>query len=139
MTSLSELAGTQWTGSAELWTDPMGDDVSRSECTLTVEDGGVRYTWSHDETAHAGSITLHDGGADFTDSWHQAEPMRCRRLPEALGLFQVEGSYGPENDWRWRIALCLRAPTGQLVLQMTNIAPWGEEARAVRMTCQRAD
>ena len=33
--------------------------------------------------------------------------------------------------------LALR-PTGELVLQMTNVAPWGEEVRAVRMTCARS-
>ena len=27
---------------------------------------------------------------------------------------------------------------GGLVLQMTNITPWGEEVRAVRMICRRA-
>jgi hypothetical protein len=47
----------------------------------------------------------------------------------------VQGAYGPDRDWGWRIGLSLRAPTGELVLRMTNIAPWGEEARAVRMTC----
>ena len=137
MASLAELEGTRWTGSAELWLDPLGDEVSRSDCTMTIEGGGLRYTWSHDGASHAGSVTLHDDGADYTDSWHQPEPMPCRRLPDAPGLFQVVGSYGPEGAWGWRIALLLREPTGQLVLQMTNIAPWGEEARAVRMTCQQ--
>jgi hypothetical protein len=37
--------------------------------------------------------------------------------------------------------LSLRPPfagaTESLVLQMTNITPWGEEARAVRMTAAR--
>jgi hypothetical protein len=52
-------------------------------------------------------------------------------------LFQLQYEYGPDADWRWRIALTLRAPTDELVLQMTNIAPWGEEARAVRMVAKR--
>lgn len=77
-------------------------------------------------------------GADCTDSWHQPEPMRCRHVPDALGLFQVQGEHGPESEWRWRTGLSVRAPTGDLVLQVTNVAPWGEEARAVRMICQRA-
>jgi hypothetical protein len=63
--------------------------------------------------------------------------MKCRRLSEARGLFQIQGEYGPDADWGWRTALSLRTPTDELVLQMTNIAPWGEEARAVRMTCGR--
>jgi hypothetical protein len=28
-------------------------------------------------------------------------------------------------------------PSGELVLQMTNVAPWGEEQRAVRMVFTR--
>jgi hypothetical protein len=35
------------------------------------------------------------------------------------------------------MGLVLRPPAGELVLQMTNITPWGEEARAVRMTFTR--
>jgi hypothetical protein len=137
MESLSDLDGTHWKGTAELWLDPLGNDVTRSDCTISVDSEVVRYTWSHDGKAHEGSIALRDNGADFTDSWHQPEPMRCSRLLDAMGLFQVQGQYGPESDWEWRIGLSLRAPTDELVLQMTNIAPWGEEARAVRMICSR--
>jgi hypothetical protein len=74
----------------------------------------------------------------IVDSWHQPDPMVCRPVRGARELFQVQGEYGPESDWGWRIGLSLRAPAGELVLQMTNVAPWGEEARAVRMTCTRA-
>ena len=137
MTSLTDLDGSRWQGTAELWLDPLGDNSSRSDCAISVEPRIVRYTWSHEGNAHEGSVVLRDDGADFTDSWHQPEPMRCRRLPDALGLFQVEGRYGPQSEWGWRIGLSLRAPTDELVLQMTNIAPWGEEARAVRMVCSR--
>lgn len=136
MDTPSELHGTEWTGTNELWLDPLGDDAQRSDCTLSVDAGVVRYTWSHEGKLHQGSIGLDADGAKFTDSWHQPEPMRCRVLA-AGGLFQLQGAYGPAADWGWRIGLSLRAPTGELVLQMTNIAPWGEEARAVRMTCQR--
>jgi hypothetical protein len=137
MTTLAALDGTSWRGTAELWLDPLGDDVVRSDCTMSVSESAVRYTWSHESGSHAGSITLLKDGADFTDSWHQPEAMRCRRLIDAWGLFQVQGEYGPESGWGWRIGLSLRAPTDELVLQMTNIAPWGEEARAVRMVGRR--
>ncbi|MGH7544065.1 MAG: hypothetical protein ACREK7_09000 [Gemmatimonadota bacterium] len=137
MSSLSALDGTRWNGTAELWVDPLGNDAEPSDCTMSVNSHGVRYTWSQEGQAHEGSITLHDHGADFTDTWHQPEPMKCSRLPDAMGLFQVQGRYGPESDWGWRIGLSLRAPSDELVLQMTNIAPWGEEARAVRMICSR--
>lgn len=137
MSALTELRGSQWKGTNELWLDPLGDQVQKSECTMSVEDQVVRYTWSHEGKTHEGSISLLEGGADFTDTWHQPTPMKLRALPGAWGLFQVQGEYGPDSDWGWRIGLFLRAPTGELVLQMTNIAPWGEEVRAVRMIGQR--
>ena len=58
MVTLEELAGTHWTGKAELWLDPSGDSADLSDCTLAVESGAIRYTWSHDGTAHTGSVTL---------------------------------------------------------------------------------
>lgn len=137
MATLSELRGTKWVGTAELWLDPLGDEVVRSDCTITVADDALRYTWSHEGKAHHGSVTLREDGADFSDSWHQPEPMRCQHVADAWGLLQVQGEYGPDLDWRWRTALSHRTPTDELVLQMTNVAPWGEEARAVRMTCRR--
>ena len=147
MGTLYELNGTRWAGTAELWLDPLGDDVVRGECTVSVDDDVVRYTWSHEGKSHEGkshegkshegSITLREDDAEFMDSWHQPQPMTCRRVADAWGLFQVLGEYGPQSEWRWRTGLSLRAPTDELVLQMTNIAPWGEEARAVRMICTR--
>lgn len=139
MSTLSEMDATRWEGSAELWVDPLGDEVERSECTIAVDGDVVRYTWSREGEAHRGSLTLHKDGADFTDTWHQPQPMRCLSVPDARGIFQVLGTYGPESDWGWRTALSRRTTTGELVLQMTNIAPWGEEARAVRMICKRQE
>jgi hypothetical protein len=133
---LSEIAGTTWAGSAELWLDPMGNEAIRSDCTMSVEGEVVRYTWSHEGKDHQGSITLREHGADFTDTWHQPEPMKCVRVLEGQGLLQVQGRYGPDADWSWRIGLVVR-PSGELVLQMTNITSWGEEARAVRMVGTR--
>lgn len=137
MSSLSAFEGTSWTGTAELWLDPLGDEGVSSDCTISIEKDRVRYTWSHEGKSHQGSVTLTEGGAEFIDSWHQPEPMSCHDVPGAAGLFQVAGSYGPGSEWGWRTGLSFRAPTGELVLQMTNIAPWGEEARAVRMICQQ--
>ena len=56
-------------------------------------------------------------------------------MPSTWALATVQYTY--MENWGWRINLCFREPTGELVLQMTNIAPWGEEARAVRMVCKR--
>lgn len=137
MAKLSELEGTKWAGTCELWLDPLGNEVTPSECTIAVDRNRVRYTWSHEATAHLGTITMRQDGADFVDSWHQPEPMTCEYVPGSTALFDIRGRYGEDLDWGWRIGLSLRTPTGELVLQMTNIAPWGEEARAVRMTCAR--
>ncbi len=143
MTIPTDLQGTEWQGDSELWLDPLGDQVQRSPCTIKLEGDTVHYTWIYKDEPHQGSIRLlnggadGDGGAEFTDTWHQPEPMKCNKVADGWGLFQVLGTYGPESDWGWRIGLCVRTPTGELVLQMTNIAPWGEEARAVRMVCAR--
>jgi hypothetical protein len=138
MGSLADFDGAEWVGSAELWRDPLGDDVVRSECRASFAANVLKYTWSHDGADHEGRVELQVSGAEFIDSWHQPESMECWSVANANGLFQVQGSYGPDGEWGWRIALSFREPTGELVLQMTNIAPWGEEARAVRMTFRRA-
>ena len=136
MGTLAEVNGTKWAGSAELWLDPLGDTAARSDCTIAVVANVVRYTWSHEGKNHEGTITLREHGAEFVDSFHSPEPMKCRILV-GQGIFQVQGAYGPDADWGWRIGLSHRTPSGELVLQMTNIAPWGEEARAVRMICKK--
>lgn len=139
MNTLADLNGTRWAGSAELWVDPLGDVVTRSACTLSLQGDGVGYKWNHEGQEHVGKITLYDDRAVFTDTWHQPDEMRCQRLQGGGGLFQIEGRYGPQLDWGWRTSLSYRTPTGELVLQMTNIAPWGEETRAVRMVCRQVD
>lgn len=139
MTTIAELDGTRWKGTNELWLDPLGDEAIRSEGTIHVAANVVSYTWSHDGELHRGSFTIEADGAEFVDSWHQATPTRCRRLAEARGLFQVQYAYGPQGDWGWRAGLSHRTPTDELVLQMTNITPWGEEARAVRLVCARVE
>jgi len=45
---------------------------------------------------------------------------------------QVLDPAGEGPPWGWRVAVAHR-PSGELVLQMTNIKPWGEDGRAVRM------
>lgn len=139
MSSIADLEGTKWKGSCELWLDPLGNEAIRSDCTMRIEGGALHYTWSHEGKAHEGRLTPRGDEVEFVDTWHQPEPMKCRRLRDVGGIFQAQGAYGPEADWGWRTALCLRAPTGELVVQMTNITPWGEEGRAVRMSCTRED
>lgn len=64
--------------------------------------------------------------------------VHCRPEADGTALVNVRFAYpAPEGpDWGWRIAVCER-PSGELVLQMTNVTPWGEEARAVRMVFRR--
>jgi len=137
MTTLPELDGTDWAGTAELWLDPLGDEVVRSDCAVQLGADGLRYTWSHDGEKHRGAITAAPGASSFTDSFHSPQPMACRDVADAWGLLQIQAEYGEASDWRWRIGVSYRTPTEQLVVQMTNVAPWGEEARAVRMVCNR--
>ena len=140
MTTFDELVGTRWTGTGELWLDPEGNEAKRCECTIAVEAGALRYTWSYEGKPQTGSITLRSGGADFTDTWHQPAVMPCEDVPGSWALFDVFGTYpaGDGPPWGWRTKLSLRAMGGEsLVLQMTNIAPWGESGRAVRMVATR--
>ena len=137
MKTLAELQKTHWIGIAELWVDPLGNTVEHSDCTIVIDDHVVRYTWSQEGQNHEGSITLFENGAEFTDTWHHPKIMDCQHIHSLWGIFQVHGHYGTEPEWGWRLSLCLRPTTDQLILQMTNIAPWGEEARAVRMICSR--
>lgn len=136
---LSKLAATEWTGKGELWLDPAGDQAHRYECTLRIETGAVRYTWQHEGKEHKGEILIREGGgAQWTDTWHQAQPVEVHPIAGAWGLFAGHYTYrAGSEEWGWRMGL-YRRPTGELVLQMTNITSWGEEARAVRMIVSKA-
>lgn len=136
MNPLDSLQGTGWAGTKELWLDPLGNEATTCPCTMQVDGNVIRYTWTYEGKTQEGSVTLHKEVADFTDTWHQAGVMHCRLLDRAGGLFQVQGTYGPDHDWGWRIGVSQR-PSGELVMQMTNVAPWGEEGRAVRVVCSR--
>jgi hypothetical protein len=138
MTStLNQLVGSRWKGESELWLDPAGNEVQTSPCTIAIDDGVVRYTWQYQGQTHEGSYALRDGGADFTDTWHSPSAMACDNV-DGWGLLEVAGTYaaGDGPPWGWQTTLSLR-PTGELILQMTNVTPWGEHGRAVRMVCQR--
>lgn len=132
---LAELAGTEWKGHAELWLDPEGNTAFQSQCTLHIQADAIDYTWSHEGQNQQGRLTLSERGAEWVDSWHQPDRATCAFVPGG-GLFTVQHTYGP--GWGWRTTLSER-PDGGLVLQMTNLAPWGEEGRAVRMVFTRSD
>ena len=136
---LLELANTKWAGQAELWIDPLGNHADLSDCTIEIAKDAIEYRWSYEGKPQTGRIALKPGGADFTDTWHSPTPIACVASANPWGLVDVLGRYsaGDGPEWGWRISLAQR-PGAELLLQMTNIAPWGEEGRAVRMICKRA-
>ena len=135
---LTELAGTKWTGNGELWLDPEGNNAEKFNCELKVEADVLYYSWSYENEIKKGSFTFNESGAAWKDSWHQKKPVQCLHVPDALGIFTIHYSYSvPDNpNWGWQSKLSER-PDGSLVLQMTNITPWGEDGRAVRMIFTR--
>jgi hypothetical protein len=137
---LAEQAGSAWSGPAELWLDPAGYDVERSDARLRVEADGIEYEWAWRGAAQRGVFAVTPDGLTWRDSWHQGDVVSLRPEGDTLAIFAVEYAYpaGDGPDWHWRMRLSQR-PDGELVLQMTNVPPWGEEARAVRMVLQRED
>lgn len=124
---------SRWSGRSELWIDPAGNDAQLSDATLSVDADGIVYTWTYQGAEQSGELRR-DGEALFwQDSFHQPEGVALTPVPGHGSLVAAEYRYsaGGGPDWHWRIKLAER-PDGALVLQMTNIAPWGEEARAVR-------
>ena len=94
----------------------------------------IYYSWFYENETRKGSFRFNESGAIWVDSWHQPKSVQCLNVPEAGGIFTVSHTYDvPDNpSWGWQSKLSER-PDGSLVLQMTNITPWGEEGRAVRM------
>ena len=137
-TELEKLADTNWVGTGELWLDPNGDTAHRYECAMAISANAISYTWSHEGKPHQGTVTIAARGATWSDSFHQPQTMECFDVPNAWGLFSLHYAYAAPGspDWGWRTTLSHR-PSGALVLQMTNITPWGEEGRAVRMIFTR--
>lgn len=135
---LTKLEGTTWTGRGELWLDPEGNKADIYKCQLHIENGAINYTWTYDGETKNGRFTFNEGNIIWFDSWHQPEAVKCIEVPDVAGLFTVKYTYEvPDNPyWGWQSKLSQR-PDGTLVLQMTNIAPWGEEGRAVRMVFSR--
>lgn len=132
--ALAKLAG-HWTGKGVLWFGgPTHDDPNPFDGTLDVEAGKIAYTWSADGKPQQGTLTLTEGGATWTDSWHQPSTVELKPIPGGWGLLALTYSFPvPKSpDWGWRIGLGER-PSGELVFHMTCVKPWGEESRAWRL------
>ena len=135
---LAKYAGTEWKGKGELWLDPEGNSALLYDCALSIYGDSIKYSWLYENEARHGSFVFNATGAIWMDSWHQERPVQCSRVPKAWGIFTVSHEYEVPDipNWGWRSRLSER-PDGSLVLQMTNITPWGEEGRAVRMVFTR--
>lgn len=130
---MADHQGTTWSGESELWLDPMGNDADVSDASLAVDADKIVYSWVYKGAAQSGELRWNGDALRWKDSWHQPASVALTLVPGHGSLIAAEYSYaaGTGPDWHWRIKLAER-PDGALVLQMTNIAPWGEEARAVR-------
>ncbi len=135
---LEELEGTRWAGHGELWLDPLGNEAATHDCTLEVGSRELVYTWFYDGQPQRGVLSFADT-VRWQDTFHQANGAELTPADGPGSLFAGGYAYSvPDSPaWHWRVLLSER-PTGELVLQMTNIAPWGEEGRAVRMTFSRS-
>ena len=43
---LARHAGSEWSGSSELWIDPLGNDTESSDATVRIAPDGLLYTWA---------------------------------------------------------------------------------------------
>lgn len=131
---LKNLEGTKWSGKGELWLDPEGNVAEEYDCKLAIAPDGIYYSWSYENETQKGSFTFNESGAVWVDTWHQPESLQCINTHESLGIFNVNHAYEVPNNpnWSWQSRLSER-PDASIVLQMTNITPWGEDGRAVRM------
>lgn len=136
--SLNRLSGSIWAGKGELWLDPEGNNAVKYDCQLHIDGDAINYTWSYENESQKGQFKFNEAGAVWFDSWHHADSVQCNNVADVWGIFTLFYAYEvPDNpNWGWRSTLSQR-PDGALVLQMTNIAPWGEEGRAVRMVFLR--
>lgn len=128
---------TTWQGHGELWLDEAGNDAIHYPCSLSFDGNHLHYCWQYKDEEKKGSFILEAEHLLWSDSWHQATQVKCQLDQDAWGLFSAFYAYSvPDNpDWGWRLFLSQR-PSGELVLQMSNVTPWGEEGRAVRMVFQ---
>ncbi len=166
--TLEALAGTRWKGTNHLWLDPSAPaQVSDATITVEPGALHYTWAYEGKPHAGSLAATsgsfLASGAAlplvgpasgeglgvrrgsgtraevTFTDSWHQAKPMVCEGTAGEGALLSVRGSYpAPEGPpWGWR-TIVSRRPSGELVLQMINVTPWGEEQRAVELIAVQA-
>lgn len=114
-----------WRGTNRLWImDPA--NPFRSDGTMTVESRLLRYTWSHEEKVHAGSIELKGQAAalkaTWSDTFHATDPFTLHGFVDA-SLVRLFTTYDAGDEcWGWQIELDLRDPEA-CVMRMFNVMP----------------
>ncbi len=66
---LTKLAGTNWSGSGELWLDPEGNNADQHECKLIIEVDVIHYSWSY-ETKHYSTDGPEQASVFGTSNYH---------------------------------------------------------------------
>ena len=133
---LLERAAGRYAGSNWLWfEDP--NQPEQSATKLEVAANQIRYTWQYRGAPQSGVMEFAFDGdaatATWTDTWHAKEAIVCPGRQTADRI-EVVGTYGP--GWTWRTEVTLASPD-ELLVEMFNISPKGEEQIAVRMSAQR--
>lgn len=137
MVWFNKFSQTQWQGLGELWLDEAGNETITYPCSLNFDGKRLQYSWQYENEEKKGCFIIEQAHLVWADSWHQGEQVKCNLVKDSWALFSAFYAYNvPDNpDWGWRLLLSQR-PSGELVLQMTDVTPWGEEGRAVRMIFQ---
>lgn len=147
---LAAMTG-DWEGTFKLWFEP-GDPVCVSKQTGSIRPVlGGRFLLHEYETEMNGEpisgIALygcHLDGQAWEAAWGESfgtgtQLMYCTGSADAGKGFNVLGSYGDGQggpDWGWRTEI-EQPDADTLVIVMTNIAPQGEEAKAVETYYRR--
>lgn len=140
---LTELTGS-WTGPARTWLDPTGEpDVGdwrvQIESLLDGRYARLRYDGVCTGKLHRGEMTLgvddHEHTLYWIDTFHTGASPLWSTGPAGPAV-SVLGSYrAGEQRWGWRTAF--RQEGDELVIEATNIAPSGEETRAIEVRLTR--
>ncbi len=136
---LAHAAG-HYTGTNLLWfQDPNKPLESAGE--VTIDGNVIRYTWVYEGEPQSGVMTVErDGEAasvEWNDTWHAKDSMRCEGTLDSQALV-VQTSYpaGDGPDWHWRTEVRVPA-AGEVLIEMYNITPNGDEQIAVRLRAKR--
>ena len=131
--SIPASAHGRFTGQKQLYLEP-GADAIVCDAEFDVSAEAIKYRWSYKDKPQEGSISLTGEGASYHDTWHQSTPATATSVDVGGALVAVSLRYAEEGDtaWVWRIVLSQR-PSGEVVLQMFNKTPWGEDGLAVNI------